>query len=76
MLAVNERLPETLPELLDWIERYADSIFVREEISGKWKNAALGALPAKRALFHAFRFIREGRIPVRVRSDEEVRASL
>jgi hypothetical protein len=70
-----ERLPETLPELLEWIERYADSIFVLEEISpGQRETFALGSLPAKRALFHAFRWIRNGAIPVRVRSDEEVRA--
>jgi hypothetical protein len=71
----SEGLPETLPELLDYIENYADSIFVRDAVNERWDSYALTELPVSRALYHAFRFIREGRIPVRVLSDAEVEAN-
>jgi hypothetical protein len=70
---MRDRLPETLEELCDWIHRYADSIFVRAEVAGKWGNHALSSLPAKEALAHAFRWIKEGRVPVRMLSEEEQR---
>ena len=63
--------PRTLPQLLDYIERYADTIFVRELVNGNWESVALSSLPAKRALFHGFRFLRDGVIPVQVRDAEE-----
>ena len=72
----DDNLPESLPELLDYIERYADSIFVLESgRDGRRKPTGLAKLPGKRALFYAFRFIREGAIPARVPSAEEIAAN-
>lgn len=61
-----------MTDLLDYIERYADAIFVRDQIDGKWDAYALSSLPAPRALFHAFRWIREGVIPHRLLTDAEI----
>lgn len=66
--------PETLDEVCDYIVRYADSIFVREQIDGTWQCLSLAQLPGKLALKRGLRFIKEGMIPVRVLSDEEVAA--
>jgi hypothetical protein len=68
---MNNHLPENMEELCDYIERYADTIFVRAQTDGKWGPHALAALPAKEALKHAFGWIKEGIIPVRVLSEEE-----
>jgi hypothetical protein len=57
--------PRSLEAILDRIETHADSIFVREKLGGKWGYYALSDLPAKLALAHAIRFIREGAIPRR-----------
>ena len=65
-----EPLPQTLDELCDWIEKHAAAIYVREEFRGKWESCRLTELPPMRAIHHALRFIREGRVPVYVRSPQ------
>ena len=56
--------------------RYADSIFVREQdAQGRWGSFALSELPVKTALKHACRFMAEGSVPVRLLSEEEVKAN-
>ena len=59
-------LPRNLNELCDYIVKYADSIPVREKVNGEWGSYFLTELPVKLALKHALRFIKEGKIPVRV----------
>ena len=49
--------------LVDFIEAHAGSIFVREQVNGRWGSYALSELPAPLALHHAFRFIREKHVP-------------
>jgi hypothetical protein len=49
----------TLAELLDEIEQNADSLYIREQIDGKWDSYALSSMPGQMAIGHAFRFIRE-----------------
>jgi len=63
----DEASPKTLNELCDYIVKYADSIPVREKIDGKWGSYWLTELPVKLALKHAMRFVKEGRIPARVK---------
>jgi len=67
---MSEDLPKTLDELCDYIVKYADSIPVREKVDGKWGSYFLTELPVKLALKHAIRFIKAGRIPVRVKGSE------
>lgn len=66
---MSDDLPTDLPSLLDWIERYADDIYVRERnADGHWEAMALSALPTKVAIKWVCSWIREGRVPSRVKS--------
>jgi len=68
-----EKLPETLEELCDYIERHASRIFIREQdTEGKWDSFALNELPIDKCLHHTLRFIKEGRIPTRLLTEQEV----
>lgn len=58
---------ETLDDLCNYIEEYADKIYVREKINGVWCAVSLSELQGGLAIKHAFRFIREGRIPFRLK---------
>ncbi len=60
---------KTVDDMCDYILEYADCIYVREEIAGKWGSFSLTELPVQKALAHAFRFITEGRIPIRLVKD-------
>ena len=64
----------TLDDLIDYIARYKEHIYVREqlEIDGKWRSYALTELPANLAIDHALSFIKEGRVPVRMLQEEEI----
>ena len=68
MQSSDEKAMSTLPELLDYIERHADEIYVRETINGEPGNHRLSELPAPRALHWAFEWIRRGVVPRRVRT--------
>jgi len=39
----------------EYIEQWADNIYVREQVDGKWGAYALSALPPKLAMRHAMR---------------------
>lgn len=48
----------TIEELCDWIETYADSIYVREKrANGSWGTFALTELPPQAAIHYALDFI-------------------
>ena len=64
--------PETLEELCDYIAHYADSIFIREQIDGKWGSFSLAEVSGSKAIEHALRFIKERTIPIRVLSEDEI----
>jgi len=64
-------MPETLEELCDYIAEYSDAIFVREQVNGKWGSYSLRELPSELALKHALRFVKEGRVPVRILREAE-----
>jgi len=51
---------------LDYIETYAADIKIREQVDGKWRHYSLAEMPGHLAIKHAFRFLREGRIPRRI----------
>lgn len=61
----------TLEELLDYCIRYSASIFVREEMEGKWDSYALQELPTRKALEHIRRWHQTGHHPVRVLAEGE-----
>jgi len=54
-------------DLCDYILKYAQDIYVREQINGKWGGYALTELPPQKAIEHTLRFIKEGHIPVRTK---------
>ena len=64
-------LPTSLDELCDYIVKYADDIYVREQINGKWSAHALSELPVVIALKHVMKWIKGGIVPHRIiRNDE------
>lgn len=68
---MSEDLPENLYELCDYIVKYADDIYVREQIDEKWGSYSLSEIPVKLALKHATTWIKEGRLPYRVVKEKE-----
>ena len=62
-----------LPDLLTYMRIHAEGIFVREEIDGKWGSYSLAEMPDRLRGEHEARFIEEGRIPVRILTDEEIK---
>lgn len=69
---MSEKPPETLEELCDYIVRHAAGIFVRECVDGRLVPRSLAELPGQRAIHHAMRFVKEGGVPCRVFTAEEV----
>lgn len=61
-----EDIPNSLDELCDYIVKYADDIYVREQIDGKWGSYSLVELPTKVALKLVMKWIKEGRVPHRI----------
>ena len=59
-------MPETIDELCEYIVEYADEIYVREEIDGKWGTYLLAELPGQLAVKHALRFVVNGQVPCRL----------
>jgi ssDNA-specific exonuclease RecJ len=55
---LSEPKVRTLSELLDYVERHADAIYVRHQVNGKWGNYRLSDLPARDALHWAFEWIK------------------
>ena len=58
---------KTIENLCDYISLYKRTIFIREKVDGKWGGYSLSELPTDLAIDHALRFIKEGRIPIRIR---------
>jgi hypothetical protein len=67
----NEKLPQTVNELCDYIEEHAESIYVREKIGDAWASFSLAEMDGKSAIRHAMKFIKERRTPVRVLPPKE-----
>jgi hypothetical protein len=63
---------ESLGELCDYIERYAQHIHVSENIGGRAGEYALTELPTKLAIAHTLRIIRTGTTPARILTDAEI----
>ena len=72
---VNTKLPETIGELCDYIKDNASRIFIREQIDGKWGAYALSDLSVDKAIYHTLRFVREGRIPVILKGESDVKGT-
>lgn len=68
--------PANFEELLWYIRRYEDGIFVREQIDGKWDSVALSALSPKRWAYYLDQWLTDGHIPVRVKEDSEMAETL
>ena len=62
----NEKLPQTINELCDYIEENASSIYVREKVGDTWASFSLAEMDGKSAIRHAMRFVKERKTPVRV----------
>jgi hypothetical protein len=63
-----EELPQPMRAtlvLMEYLEKYLDEIYVREEIDGKWQTCSLSELPVPKLISHVFRFLRENRVPAR-----------
>jgi hypothetical protein len=65
--------PTNLAEWLLYVRTYENSIYVRhQDAGGKWINAKLSAIPLKDWSEHVARWLKDGILPVRILSDEEV----
>jgi len=62
---------QTPQDLFAYIIEYQDAIYVREQIDGKWGSFALNELPDDVRQRHIIRFLDEGRVPVRIKRDDE-----
>lgn len=66
---MSDNLPADLESLCDYIVEHAGSIAVREQIDGKWGVYFLTELSPVLAIKHALRFVKEGRIPIRMKEE-------
>ena len=62
----------TQNELIDYIIEYSDVIAVREKVNDEWGSFFLKDLPQKLAIKHALNFIKEGRLPNRLKRESEM----
>lgn len=58
-------------DLLDYIEAHSRGIYIREKVNGEWGSFSLAELPGDLAIKNAFRFLREGTVPLRLKEDGE-----
>ena len=49
---------------------HSKSIFVREEVDGRWTNSSLEGLSPERRAYHINRMLEAGIIPVRIENGE------
>jgi hypothetical protein len=63
--------PETITDLCSYIDKYKDSIYVREFVDGKWQSLSLIKLPTDKAIEHVLRFISNGFIPTIIKKEGE-----
>lgn len=72
---MNERPPEEPATLEEWLWRireYDRTIFVREKISGHWRTVALASVSPRCWAAHVAQWLKDGVLPVRVRTSEEL----
>jgi hypothetical protein len=67
-----QNTPAAIKTLPDYIERFADEIYVREQIDGEWGTYALTDLPVRLAIHHAMRLAADGYLPVRGRREGDL----
>lgn len=60
-----------MEELCDYIIQYAPDIFVRSQRKGQWGSYSLIDLPPQEAIRQALYFIKQRRVPIRVKKEEE-----
>jgi len=58
---------KTVEQLANYISLHKGSIYVREQVNGKWGSYSLSELPTDLAIDHALRFIQQGIVPVRIK---------
>lgn len=61
----NESNP-TLRDRLQYVKQYERSIFVREQIDGKWRNVAISELSPERWAYYVANWVEAGITPHRV----------
>lgn len=61
----------SLEDLREYCKRYADLIYVREQIDGKWASYSLSEMPAEMVERHIRRWFLEGHVPHRLLTMEE-----
>ena len=59
-------------EFEDYCNKYAEYIYVRTKIDGKWQAVALSDLDKKEQLLWINAWYSEGRLPYRLKTDEEL----
>lgn len=62
---------KTVEQLANYISLNKGSIYVREQVNGKWGAYSLAELPTGLAIDHTCRFIQQGIVPVRIREEVE-----
>ena len=63
---MEDKKPESLDELCDYIVKYVDDIYVKEQINEKWGSYSLSEIPSRLAIKHVLKWVKEGIIPYRV----------
>ncbi len=71
-MIIREEEIQSIEDLLAYILEFEDVIFVREKIGEKWDSVALKDLEIKTKARHIWRFLDDGRIPVRLKRDGEM----
>ena len=60
------------PELLQYILKYQDQIYIRVEIDGKWGSHKLSEVTTSVSLPYIVRWLLEGITPARMKTPEEL----
>lgn len=63
---------ETVEELCEYIVKYASSIWVRVKVGDGYESIQLDACSAADAIKFVCGWIKDGRTPARIRSEEEI----
>lgn len=56
-----------LATILEYMLEHADTIFVREQVDGKWGSHSLAELSTKARAKQMAKFITEGVVPIRMK---------
>lgn len=64
--------PRCLTDWLWYVRHYERTIYVREQVDGRWNNVPLSALAPDRWAYHILRMQALGMVPCRVRPAGEV----